>query len=77
MRLRYHSTNDLEVKLVVMPEQERKRREMTLRIPIELKDRLENIARKNKRSLTKEIELVLEKYAAEFEEGSPDSKVVS
>ncbi|HLL78792.1 MAG TPA: ribbon-helix-helix protein, CopG family [Ktedonobacteraceae bacterium] len=47
--------------------QEQKRREMTLRIPAELKERLERIAQANRRSLTREIEVALQKYADENE----------
>lgn len=43
-------------------DQEPKRREMTLRIPAELKERLEHLAQINKRSLTREIEAALQWY---------------
>ena len=60
-----------------MAEQEQKRREMTLRIPPELKDKLETLAESNKRSLTREIELALEKYVREQGVDYGATKVVS
>ena len=39
-----------------------KRTGITLRIPFALKEKMEIVARINKRSMTKEIEIALEKY---------------
>lgn len=60
-----------------MADQEQKRREMTLRIPAELKERLETIAQMNKRSLTREIEVALEKYVKEEKVDNYDTRMVS
>ncbi len=61
-----------------MAEQEHKRREMTLRLPAELKTRLERIASANRRSLTREIEVALERYAdAQERVDNVEARVVS
>ena len=60
-----------------MAEQEQKRREMTLRLPAELKEQLEYMAQNNKRSLTREIEVALEKYVKEEKIDTYTTKVVS
>jgi hypothetical protein len=52
---------------VAVADQEQKRREMTLRIPAELKERLERIAQANRRSLTREIEVALQQDADEYD----------
>lgn len=60
-----------------MADQEKRRREMTLRIPAELKERLEAMAQENKRSLTREIEMALEQYVRENRVDYDATKVVS
>ena len=44
-----------------------KRTGITLRIPFALKEKIEIIAQVNKRSMTKEIEIALEKYVEAFD----------
>ena len=60
-----------------MANREKQRREMTLRIPAELKERLEHLAQENKRSLTREIEMALEQSVKESKLDYDATKVVS